>query len=77
MGGTDSPNSGGNDMPVNTTTTDRVIVTMGKFREENSDFWHIAAHYARDDPKCIEAEKQLKAAANRLMQSLLGLVLET
>ena len=64
-------------MPIDTTTTDRVIVAMGRFREENSNFWHTAAHYAIYDSKCVEAEKQLKAAANLLMQSLLGLALET
>ena len=64
-------------MPINTTTTDRVIVAMSRFQQENSDFWNTASHYASDHPRCIQAEKELKAAANILMQSLLGLVLET
>ena len=64
-------------MPVDTTTTDRVLVATSRFQEQNSDFWRIAAHYASDHPRSIQAEKQLKASANVLMQSLLKLVLET
>lgn len=64
-------------MPVDTTTTDRVLVAMSRFQEQNSDFWRTAAHYTSDDPKSIDAEKKLKASANALMQSLLKLVLET
>jgi hypothetical protein len=63
-------------MPIDTTTDKKVSLACSKFLDAKSVFWHVAAHYSSDHPKSVQAEKQLKARANQLMQSLLGFVLE-
>lgn len=63
-------------MPVNMSTTDKATDACYAFADANRKFWHIAAHKEYDDPELLEAEKDLKAKANLLMQKLLGIVLE-
>jgi hypothetical protein len=64
-------------MVINTTTTDNVELRAGQFRYMNREFWNLAAHRDSNDPELLKAEKEVKACANRLMQSLLELVIET
>lgn len=47
---------------------------MGEYRDADTKFWHLAAHYDSNSNEMKEATKVMKGAANRLMQSLLELV---
>ena len=47
---------------------------MGNFRDADTKFWRMAAHYDPDSDEMKEATKEIKGAANRLMQALLELV---
>jgi len=59
---------------INTSTTDLITVKMGNFRDADTKFWRMAAHYDPDSDEMKEATKEIKGAANRLMQALLELV---
>ena len=59
---------------INTSTADLVTIRMGEYRDADTKFWHLAAHYDSNSNEMKEATKVMKGAANRLMQSLLELV---
>lgn len=63
-------------MAINVYTTDGVLAAIGEFKDADSKFWKVAAYHSADENESIKAEKDLKNAANRLMKSLLDLVIE-